>query len=304
MIALEPRTIRVSAAEHFRAFGRASTGFTCRPLRHLAFELPETIKMISMTVGFIGTGTIAAAIVTGLSSDGARPAIRLSPRNAGIAAGLAGRFDNVAVCASNQKVLDSSDTLVLAVRPQVAEAVLSEIRFSSGQNVISLIAGFPLRRLGDLVAPAARIWRAIPLPSVARRRGPIAVHPPGGTGAELFSPLGKVFGVEAEDHLNAFSTATSTMAAYFGFVGCVASWVARRGIPEPFAREYAARMFAGLADAGFDASGRTFEHLAAAHSTPGGLNEQVLRDLTAHGVFNTLTEALDLVHQRATGQKR
>src|SRR5579863_3892304 len=168
-----------------------------------------------MTIGFVGTGAITAAIVTGFSSGGGpRPAIRLSPRNAAVAAGLASRFENVFTCASNQEVLDASETVVLAVRPQVAEEVLSGIRFSSSHIVISLVAGFSVRRIAGLVAPAVRIWRAIPLPSVAQRRSPIAVHPPGGAAAELFAPLGRVFEIEVEEHLNAFSTATSTMALY------------------------------------------------------------------------------------------
>ncbi len=256
-----------------------------------------------MILGFVGTGAIAAAIVTGLSSEGGpRPLIRLSPRNAGVAARLASRFDNVTACGSNQAVLEASGTVVLAVRPQVAEEVLSGLRFSSSQVVISLVAGFSASRIADLVAPAGRIWRAIPLPSVAQRRSPIAVYPPGGPGAELFAPLGQVFGIEKEDHLNAFSTATSTMAAYFSFVGHIASWVARKGVPEEQAHEYIARMFAGLSDASLEESQRNFEDLATAHATPGGLNEQVMRDLTCRGVFDTLTEALDSVHRRATGQ--
>ena len=255
-----------------------------------------------MTLGFVGTGAITAAMVTGLSSEGGpRLPIRLSPRNAAVAAGLAGRFENVSVCASSQEVLDGSETVVLAVRPQVAAEVLSELRFSTGQIVISVIAGFPVRRIAELVTPAEKIWRAIPLPSVAQRRSPIALHPPGGPPAELFSWLGQVFGIEKEDHLNALSTATSTMATYFGFLGSIASWMARKGLPEQQCREYVARMFAGLADAGLETSELTFEDLATAHATPGGLNEQVLRDLTDHGVFDTLAEALDSVHRRATG---
>lgn len=255
-----------------------------------------------MTLGFVGTGAIAAAIVTGLNSEGGSgPAIRLSPRNAAIAAGLASRFENVSVCASSQEVLDGSDTVVLAVRPQVAEQVLSGLQFSSSQTVISLVAGFSTRRIAELVAPAERIWRAIPLPSVAQRRSPIALYPPGGVPAELFAMLGQVFEIEKEDQLNALSTATSTMAAYFGFAGHIASWVARKGIPEQQCREYVARMFAGLADAGLEVCERSFEELAAAHATPGGLNEQVLRDLTDRGVFDVLTEALDSVHRRAAG---
>ncbi len=256
-----------------------------------------------MTLGFVGTGAIAAAIVTGLSSEGGpRPAIRVSPRNAGVAAGLASRFDNVSVCASNQEVLDSSDTIVLAIRPQVAEEVLSSLHFSPDHIVVSLVAGFTTRRIAALVTPAAKIWRAIPLPFVAQRRSPIAVYPPGGPAAGLFGPLGQVFEIHEEGQLNAFSTATSTMAAYFGFVGSIWSWVAQKGVPEQQARDFIARMFAGLSDAALDGSLRGFEDLAAAHATPGGLNEQVFRDLTAGGVFEVLTEALDRVHRRATGQ--
>src|SRR5205085_6596022 len=100
------------------------------------------------------------------------------------------------VSASNQEVLDVSDTVVLAVRPQIAEAVLSELQFASGHIVISLIAGLSSSRIADLVTPASRIWRAIPLPSVARKGGPIAVYPPGGAATELFATLGEVFEIE------------------------------------------------------------------------------------------------------------
>jgi pyrroline-5-carboxylate reductase len=61
-------------------------------------------------------------------------------------------------------------------------------------------------------------------------------------------------------------------------------------------------MFAGLADAGLETSQRSFEELAEAHATPGGLNAQVLRDMTDRGAFEILNEALDTVHRRATGQ--
>ena len=256
-----------------------------------------------MTVGFVGTGAITAAIVTGLSAEGGpRHAIRLSPRNAGVAGDLARRFDNVAVCASNQEVLDTAGVVVLAVRPQVAQEVLSGLRFSSHHTVISLIAGFSVARIAGLAAPAGGISRAIPLPSVAQRRCPIAVFPPGGPAADLFAPLGQVFGIDAEDHLNAFSTATSTMAAYFGFGDGVAAWMTRKGIPKRQAREYMALMFAGLGNAALERPERSFADLAAAHATPGGLNEQVLRDLTRAGVFEALAEALDSVHRRAAGQ--
>lgn len=51
-----------------------------------------------MRVGFVGTGAIASAMVTGLSSAGVEgSSIRLSPRNSVVAADLANRLAQVYV---------------------------------------------------------------------------------------------------------------------------------------------------------------------------------------------------------------
>src|SRR5690349_13221878 len=118
-----------------------------------------------MTLGIIGTGTMASAVVEGLRSAGDSSSILLSPRNAITASALAERFPGVAVSSSNQEVLDHSDTVLLAVRPQVAENVLSVLRFRPDQQILSIIAIFDLERLRALVSPARRIVRAVPLPS-------------------------------------------------------------------------------------------------------------------------------------------
>jgi pyrroline-5-carboxylate reductase len=71
-----------------------------------------------MKLGFIGTGEITSAMVTGLSSSDAElHSIRLSPRNLAIATELANRFPNVSIASSNQDVLEHCDTVVIAVRP-------------------------------------------------------------------------------------------------------------------------------------------------------------------------------------------
>src|SRR3546814_5110849 len=79
-------------------------------------------------LGFIGTGTIAAAIVAGLALSGEEP-ILLSPRNADIAARLSARFSHVGVANDNQAVLDQTDLVILAVRPPIADSVLEDLKF-------------------------------------------------------------------------------------------------------------------------------------------------------------------------------
>jgi pyrroline-5-carboxylate reductase len=259
---------------------------------------------MNMQIGFLGTGAITAAIVTGLNSGGEGPEIRLSPRNAAIAAELENRFPRVSVASSNQAVLDECEVAVIAVRPQIAPEVLSELRFRGSHNVISLVSGLPIRRLRELVAPATRIARAVPLPSTAKRRCPTPIYPPDRVAAGLFASLGAAIEVETEGEFDALCTATATMATYFAFADGVASWLARNGVPQTKARDYVARIFSGLAQTALESPERSFPVLAAEHATKGGTNEQILRELTGHGVFENFTEALDGVMRRVTAASR
>jgi pyrroline-5-carboxylate reductase len=168
-----------------------------------------------MRLGFVGTGEITSAIVTGLSSPAAECySIQLSPRNLEIATDLADRFPGVSVASSNQDVLNTSETVVIAVRPATAQTVLSELRFRSDHCVISLVSGLSLRLVSELVAPASRVIRAVPLPSTAKRIGPTAIYPTDRIAADLFAAIGTVFPVETEAEFAAMCTATATIASF------------------------------------------------------------------------------------------
>jgi pyrroline-5-carboxylate reductase len=252
-----------------------------------------------MQLGFIGTGEITSAIVTGLcSGDVSGRTLRLSPRNAVIARGLAERFRGVLVASSNQDVLDPSDTIVIAVRPAMAREVLAELRFRPDHRVISLVAALSVERLSELVAPAVQIARAVPLPSAARGLSPTAIYPSDGAALELFAAVGTVFPVEKESEFDAICATTATMAAYFEFNETIASWLAQQGVPAPQASEYIARIFLGLATSAAESRDVSFKALAAAHTTAGGLNEQFLKNLRDHDVRTTVSEGLDAILRR------
>jgi pyrroline-5-carboxylate reductase len=238
-----------------------------------------------MKLGFLGTGHITSAIVTGLGSSDDR--IWLSPRNAAIAADLARRFPNVSVASSNQDVLDRTDLVVLALPPRTAAETIAGLRFRADHHVVSVISSFPLKSLAAVVAPATDITRAVPLPSVAERIGPTAICPPHTIVAALFDRLGTAIPVEREDEFEAFCAVTAAIASYLAFAETVASWLARHGIPEAAARTYTTAMFRGAVN-------------AEAHATPGGINEQLLQDLTQHGLLEHLSAGLDAVLRRIT----
>lgn len=240
-------------------------------------------------IGFVGTGAITSAIVTGLRSG---YDIHLSPRNADLARDLARRFSNVSVASSNQDVLDRSDTVVLAIRPAIAAEVIAALQFRPDHRLISVMNGVAIDQIATMAAPATKIVRAVPLPSVAHRLGPTPIYPPDRFTAEMFNAIGIAIEVDTESAFTAFCAATGTIAAFFAFANAIASWLARHGIPEDEARDYTARMIRGLMVE------QDFHSSAKEHATSGGINEQFLHHLAERGMFDSVSSGLDALLRR------
>jgi pyrroline-5-carboxylate reductase len=250
-----------------------------------------------MKLGFVGTGTITASIVRGLGKDFSG-SIHLSPRNAAVAADLAKRFAHVRIAASNQAVLDASDVVFLAVRPQIAKDVLAALTFRPDHHVISLIATASLETLSQRVAPAKRVTKAVPLPSVALGCGPTAIYPPDPVAADIFARMGQAIEVQTAEIFDALTAATATMASYFAFADAVASWLVQKGLPQHSARQYVAAIFEGLSLTAARAPDTDFLALADDHATKGGLNEQLRTHLTDKGAFGATQAGLEEILKR------
>ena len=256
-----------------------------------------------MRLGFIGTGTITTAVVTGLcTADRSPERILVSPRNAERAAALAETFPQVSVATDNQEVIGGSDWVFLAVLPKMAPEVLSPLRFRSDQRIVSLIATLSAAELADLVAPASAIVRVVPLPPVALHLGPIAICPPDPEVAELLDRIGSAVEVEDEHQLYALWSVTALMAPYFALLGRTTDWLAAQGVEAAASSRYAGAMFHGLSVFGAEAGAEGFGPLTKEHQTPGGLNEQALRELAATGWYDELETVLDNILARLDGR--
>lgn len=255
-----------------------------------------------MKLGFIGTGALTAAIVTGLKSVADNDvSVVLSPRNEDIAAGLASRYPEVRVAADNQAVLDCCDTVMLAVRPQVARDVLRQLRFRQNHRVVSLIATLSREDIAALTAPAEQVTKALPMPMIAHRQGATIIYPPDPGMAAFFGNLGKVIEAETASEFDALSVATATYASYFKYLETIHTWLKDRGVADAKARDYVVSLFQALGNAPETAPDADFMHLAQDYATRGGINEQILRELTARKVFEAFVESLDGVHRRILG---
>lgn len=252
-----------------------------------------------MRIGFVGTGNIASAMVRGLCRANPAPdRVLVSPRNAEKAAALAREFARVEVAADNQAVVDGSDWVFLAMRPPAVEDLVSPLAFRSGQVVVSLAAATPLAVLGPLVAPATRIVRAVPQPTVARHIGPIALYPADDQVIELFGRIGTAVPVDDEAQFDALCTITAIAASQYAFLGRVADWLVGRGVERRSAVRFTTAIAQTVAADADKAEDHGFPALIKEVSTPGGMNEQVLRMLTEAGWFPPVDVALDAILAR------
>ena len=251
-----------------------------------------------MSYGIIGVGAIAAAIVTGLcEQESDPPAIVLSPRNPSRAADLASRFPTVRTARSNQEVIDGSAVILLCLRPQDARSVLPGLTFSERQPIISMMAGISIAALGELVAPAHDIARAIPLPAVSAREGATPIFPPTAAARTLFDRLGSSIEIPDAVAFESMSASTATIAAYFAYLDRICRWLVTQGVADTAAKRHVAATFAGLA-AQLRDQAPDFAHLAKDHATRGGINEQFLGVLEQAGTFAAVDDGLNRVLER------
>ncbi len=254
-------------------------------------------------IGFIGTGAITDAMVRGLlAKPVAVPHVMVSQRSASISAALASDFPQVLVSGDNQAIVDGCDTVVLAIRPQIAEEVVRPLNFRNGQKVISVIAATSRGTLLDWIRADVDLSQAVPLPFVARRKGVTAVYPPDAGTAAVFNVLGNAVECETKAEYDLLAAASALMATYFGIMHRTTEWLAEKGLPEEKGRAYLAPLFAGLSDTALHA-GKDVAFMEMSHefATKGGLNEQVFQDFDGKGGSDALRLALDRVLKRITG---
>ncbi|MCG5478461.1 pyrroline-5-carboxylate reductase [Sinorhizobium alkalisoli] len=255
-----------------------------------------------MRIGFVGTGAITEAMVTGIV--GSAPAVAqivVSPRNAEIAARLASRFPSVQVATNNQQVVDASDILFLAIRPQIAEEVIRELAFRKGQTIVSVVAATDRARLLGWIREDVQLTQAIPLPFVADCKGVTAIYPPNNEIAAIFDALGSAVECETKDEYDLLAVASALMGTYFGILERATGWLTEKGMAREKARAYLAPLLSSLAQKAAAADQTALDALRREFSTPGGLNEQVFEDFDRNGGSRALSDALERVLARVRG---
>lgn len=253
---------------------------------------------MGMNIGFIGTGVITSALVTGFcSGKDLDHRIILSPRNGQRAAALADQFAQVTVAGSNQEVLDRAEWVILAVVPEQGEEVIRPLSFRQDHRVINLMSDRKLPEIAGWIGETRTLIHMVPLSFAAQRIGPIAIYPKDRDAAEIFAPLGEIIAVDEVKKIEALAAITGLMGPYYTLLLEIVKWGEREGLSMKEATDYTVTFFEALSSQVRNTEEGTLSRFAQ-EMTPGGLNEMALISIKEKNGFDPWIRALDPIVAR------
>ncbi len=252
-----------------------------------------------MKLGFIGTGKIASSVITGICKSKIKfNKILVSPRNKKISQTLNRKFKKVTIAKNNQLIVDNCNWVFLSVTPSVGEKIIKNLKFKSNQTIISFISTITLARLKKDIKVRAQIVRAIPLPPISLKKGPVPICPPNRKVKEFFNHLGTTVEIKNEKSSINFWSTSGMMAPFYELLRVMTDWLVKRGVKRNNAQKYITSLFLALSEDAVVNSKLNLKHLVKESQTPKGLNEQGVKELTKANFYKSIEKTLNSIHKR------
>ena len=252
-----------------------------------------------MKLGFIGTGKIATSVIIGIcTSKISFTKILISPRNKFAAQKIKKKFKKVIIAKDNQQIINSCNWIFLSVVPSVGKKIIKELKFRSGQTIISFISTITLAQLKKAIKVKTKIIRAIPLPPISLKKGPIPICPPNKKVKEFFNKIGTTVEINNEKSSINFWSTSGMMAPFYELLRVMTNWLIKRGVKRDSAQKYVTSLFLALSEDAVNNSKKDLKYLVKESQTPKGLNEQGVKELSKSGFYKSLEKTLNSIHKR------
>lgn len=246
-----------------------------------------------MIVGFVGSGSMAAAMARGWVGEFER--MLFSDGGSGRAAELARDMGGEAV--SNEEIARRADLVVLAVKPNRLGEVGPQL--GEAKDVVSVLAITSLAQLRAALPAAEHILRVMPNVAVEARRGVLCAA---GSASDWswgkLAVLGRMVEIAEED----FDAATAVMGcspAYFALAAeAIAEAGAEAGLDPELARELVADTAVGTAEL---LRRHDPARIREAVASPGGATEAGLQALDREGARGAFEAAVRASLERMRG---
>jgi len=252
-----------------------------------------------MNLGFIGTGKIASSVIAGIyTSKISFKKILVSPRNKSIALKLKKKFTKIKIAKNNQEIINKCDWVFLSITPTVGQKIIKELKFKTNQTIISFISTISLAQLKKAIKVKAKIIRAIPLPPISLKKGPVPICPPNKKVKDFFNKIGTTIEIKDEKSSINFWSTSGMMAPFYKLLSVMTDWLVKRGVKRNNAQKYITSLFLALSEDAIANSKKDLKYLVKESQTPNGLNEQGVKELTKAGFYKSLEKTLNRIHKR------
>jgi len=264
--------------------------------------------MLNARIGFIGAGQMATALGQGLVKAGLVDKEQLLASDP--AEGARERFSRTVgakTTPDNLEVVDGTDVVVLAVKPQQMREVLAQVRgrIGPGRLVLSIAAGVRSATIAESLGAATRLARAMPNTPCLVGRGACAYCLAGTATAADGELVGQILGAmgvafQVEEKLMDAVTGLSGSGPAFGYVmiEALSDGGVRMGLPRQVATTLAAQTLLGAAAMVLS----TGEHPAVLKdrvASPGGTTIAGLQAMESGGVRAALIAAVEAATRRS-----
>ena len=252
-----------------------------------------------MKLGFIGTGKIASSVIIGITKSSIKyEKIYISLRNKNVSKNLKKRFKKIVIENKNQEIIDKSSWVFLSVTPSVGKKIIKNLKFRTNQTIISFISTITLPELKKMIKVKSNIIRAITLPPISLKKGPIPIYPPSKKVKNFFNKIGSTIEIKNEKLSVNFWSISGMMASYYEILKVMSEWLVKKGISKLDAQKYITELFLALSEDAVAQSKKELKYLVKESQTPKGLNEQGLKEMNKKGVYKSVINTLNLIHKR------
>jgi pyrroline-5-carboxylate reductase len=144
----------------------------------------------------------------------------------------------------------------------------------------------------------AKIVRAIPLPPISLKKGPVPIYPPNKKVKDFFNKIGTTIEIKSEKSSINFWAISGMMASFYELLKVMTSWLVKKGVKRDDAQKYITSLFLALSEDAEVNSKKDLKYLVKESQTPKGLNEQAINELLKSGFYKSLEKTLSSIHMR------
>ena len=123
-----------------------------------------------------------------------------------------------------------------------------------------------------MIKVKSKVVRAIPLPPISIKKGPVPIYPPNKKVKFFFDKIGSTIEIKNEKLSINFWSTSGMMASYYEILQIMSNWLIKKGVKRQDAQKYITSLFLALSEDAVVNSKIHLRHLVKESHTPNGLN--------------------------------